>query len=77
MIKVLLFAHLQEQIGSSHITIKESFSNVKEIKEYLINKYNLPHLNGVMVAKNEEYAFDDTKVNSGDVIAFIPPVSGG
>lgn len=32
---------------------------------------------GCLSAVNEEFAEDDTEVRSGDVVAFIPPVSGG
>jgi molybdopterin synthase sulfur carrier subunit len=31
----------------------------------------------VMTAVNEEFAPDDTVIEDGDEIAFIPPVSGG
>ncbi|EEL48904.1 Molybdopterin converting factor (Subunit 1) [Bacillus cereus Rock3-44] len=31
----------------------------------------------LMVAINEEYANADDKIQSGDVVALIPPVSGG
>ena len=30
-----------------------------------------------MIAVNEEYALDEQVINKGDVIALIPPVSGG
>jgi sulfur-carrier protein len=30
-----------------------------------------------MVAINEEYANEDDKIKSGDIVALIPPVSGG
>ena len=43
------------------------------LQEYEINGL----LNEAMVAVNEEYAQRDTMVGTGDVVAFIPPVSGG
>jgi molybdopterin synthase sulfur carrier subunit len=31
----------------------------------------------LMVAVNEEYASDDTALKDQDIVAFLPPVSGG
>lgn len=77
MIKVLLFAHLQEKVGSEMIEIEKDSISVMEIKEYVSEKFNLGSLAHVMVAVNEDYALDEDNVASGDVVAFIPPVSGG
>ncbi|MBM7663061.1 molybdopterin synthase sulfur carrier subunit [Bacillus mesophilus] len=77
MIQVLLFANLKDQAGSEKITIDEQQVTVKELLEILKEKYSLTNLGQVMVAINEEYSFDDDIVKSGDVVALIPPVSGG
>jgi molybdopterin synthase sulfur carrier subunit len=34
-------------------------------------------MEGVRVAVNEEFCGNDTVLSDGDVVAFIPPVSGG
>ena len=39
--------------------------------------YNLTQLDHVMTAVNEEYALPTDMLSSGDIVAFIPPVSGG
>lgn len=77
MIKVLLFAHLQEKVGKESLQIEHLSMTVKELKDLVGIKYELGSLNNVMVAVNEEYALDEDTIQSGDVVAFIPPVSGG
>lgn len=76
MIKILLFARLQEQVGKSELYVQYSGQTVGELKEMLQKKYDFL-LDNVMVAVNEEYAFDEEKLSENDVVAFIPPVSGG
>lgn len=77
MIKVLLFAYLQESVGKAQLEIGLNQVTVGEVKKYLQSLYNLKQLNQVMTAINEEYAEDMDVVKSGDTISFIPPVSGG
>ncbi|WP_156291649.1 molybdopterin converting factor subunit 1 [Oceanobacillus salinisoli] len=77
MIKVLLFAHLQEEAGKDQINYDRESITVKELKTSLQNDFGLAELEQVMTAINEEYAMDEDMVKSGDTVAFIPPVSGG
>ena len=77
MIKVLLFAHLQEKVGKGIIEIEHSRLTVKELKNEVATKYELGSLEHVMIAVNEEYALDGDLIQPGDVVALIPPVSGG
>lgn len=79
MIKVLLFAGLQEAIQQHELLLDQLSLNVMELKGILKQNYpQLPSLDNVMVAVNEEYVMDhETIVKSGDTVAFIPPVSGG
>ncbi|WP_026562796.1 molybdopterin converting factor subunit 1 [Bacillus sp. J37] len=77
MIKVLLFAHLQEKVGQESISIERNQTTVKDIRDYMLSAYDLENLENVMIAVNEEYALEDDMVKAGDVVAFIPPVSGG
>ncbi len=76
MINILLFANLQEAIGESSVTWNELPITVGELKQKITEKYNVP-LQSVMVAVNEEYAEDQLELKAGDVVALIPPVSGG
>jgi len=78
MIKILLFAHLQEYFGKNELEINTEFPlTISELKEILQRDYSFPDLKAVMIAVNEEYALADMLVNSGDTVALIPPVSGG
>ena len=77
MIRVLLFANLQEEVGRSELQIEKENITVAELKDIVATEYNVPVLAPIMVAINEEYANEDDKIQSGDVVALIPPVSGG
>ncbi|PGM56522.1 molybdopterin converting factor subunit 1 [Bacillus cereus] len=77
MIRVLLFANLQEEAGVSELQIEEENITVAQLKEIVAKEYNVPVSAPIMVAINEEYANEDDTVQSGDVVALIPPVSGG
>ncbi len=78
MIELLFFAQLQDVVGSSKLTIDATNISVKEIKDQYLSKYDMDEiLDQAMVAVNEEYSKEDAIVTSGDVVAFIPPVSGG
>ncbi|NRD77240.1 molybdopterin converting factor subunit 1 [Bacillus sp. BRMEA1] len=77
MNKVLMFAHLRDAVGQESLDIAASGKTVAELKAMLMEKYDLPKLDTVMTAINEEFAGEDEIIRDGDVIAFIPPVSGG
>ncbi|HLR42625.1 MAG TPA: molybdopterin converting factor subunit 1 [Pseudogracilibacillus sp.] len=78
MVKLLFFAQIQEEIGEKEMDIEAAGKSVKEIKELYLSKYKIDYLLAeAMVAINEEYASDSSVAEDGDVIAFIPPVSGG
>lgn len=78
MIELLFFAQLQEKVGSKKLMIEAENMSIREIKETFLKKYDMDDLLAeAMVAVNEEYSEEDTVVYDGDVVAFIPPVSGG
>ena len=77
MIRVLLFAHLQEEAGTSELQIEKENITVAELKDVVAKEYNVPMAASIMVAINEEYANEDDTIRDGDVVALIPPVSGG
>ncbi|HDR4566018.1 MoaD/ThiS family protein [Bacillus paranthracis] len=72
MITILLFANLREEVGLDRFVISEKQEmTVQQLKEWLKANYSLQSLDRVMVAVNEEM------IRAGDIVAFIPPVSGG
>lgn len=77
MIRILFFAHLREETGQSQVQIKGAGKTIKEIKKEVEQKFHASRLASVMTAVNEEFVPEDYKVKEGDVVAFIPPVSGG
>ncbi|WP_413364024.1 molybdopterin converting factor subunit 1 [Lysinibacillus sp. 3P01SB] len=77
MIRILLFAHLQEAIGESELSVELSGYSVVQIKDWMEKQYPQLSLQKMMTAVNEEFATDDMIVRDGDTLAFIPPISGG
>lgn len=78
MIQILLFAGLQEKVGKSKLVIDEQEITMDQLKTKYLAHYGINEMfDGAMVAVNEEYADKETTVRAGDIVAFIPPVSGG
>ena len=78
-VEVLLFGIVADLIGTTTISFElNTNSNVGDFKEALVNKYpQLKSYATYAIAINEEYALDDNVIQERDVIAIIPPVSGG
>jgi sulfur-carrier protein len=77
MNKVMFFAHLRDAVGKESVSLELSGRTLAEVKGLLVEKYPVLKLDTVMTAINEEFAGNEEVINDGDVIAFIPPVSGG
>lgn len=78
MIHILLFSYLQEWHEQSSFEIPYiQGETVEELKNRLQQQYKLPNLQAVMIARNEQYALPHDVICEQDVIALIPPVSGG
>jgi sulfur-carrier protein len=77
MNKVLFFAHLRDAVGEDSLKLNASGKTVAELKIELTAIYNLPRMETIMTAINEEFAPNEEVIRDGDEIAFIPPVSGG
>lgn len=78
MITILLFANLREEVGSDRFVILEKREmTVQQLKEWLKASYSLQSLDKVMVAVNEEFVTNEEMIKAGDIVALIPPVSGG
>ena len=78
-ITVLLFGIIKDVIGENALKLDlEKAISVGQLKQVLFKKYkNLYRYDNFSVAVNEEYADADYILQSNDVVALIPPVSGG
>lgn len=79
-VRVLFFADARDRVGTPELEVlTASAPTVGTLRDYLARRYSQlgPLLPRIAVAVNESYADDATKLNSGDVVAIIPPVSGG
>ena len=79
IIKTLFFGIAKDLIGASELKIDVAEnSSVKDFETILKNEFStLENLNSYAIAVNEAYANDDLLLKTGDVVAIIPPVSGG
>jgi molybdopterin converting factor subunit 1 len=74
------FALLRDRVGAAESQIDlNSDATVADAVETVAARF--PDVREVLktcaVALNQEYANPSTKLNEGDVLAIIPPVSGG
>ncbi|MDQ0483445.1 MoaD/ThiS family protein [Guptibacillus hwajinpoensis] len=77
MITVLFFAGQQELIGENKLERPESHIKISDLKAKLMEEYPKLSLQHTMTAINEVYAEDEEFAEDNDIVAFIPPVSGG
>jgi molybdopterin synthase sulfur carrier subunit len=77
MVKILLFADLRDKFGTGELEIDAEGKTVKELKVLLENLNNHISLDSVMVAVNEEFTGEESIIKNSDLVALIPPVSGG
>lgn len=77
MIKVNYFARLRELTGKGEEMLERDSMTVAELLDWAETAYPGFGADNVQVAVNEEYALKDDVIRSGDICAFIPPVSGG
>ena len=78
-LKVLLFGISKELIGATSIVFSISpNTTVLEFKTQLKKQYpQVTEINSYAIAVNESYASNETVLKENDIIAIIPPVSGG
>jgi molybdopterin converting factor subunit 1 len=78
-IQVLLFGITADLLATSSLEVElEPNSTIQRFKENLLNTYpQLENIDSYAIAVNEEYASNETVLKENDVVAIIPPVSGG
>ena len=79
-VKLLLFASLKDIAGRRDLEMElDDGSTLQEVTEKLASLY--PEIgrmrNSVRIAINQEFADENSSLNNGDEIAFLPPMSGG
>lgn len=78
-ITIILFGIIRDIIGESKLTLElKKESSIEQLKQYLIKEYNeLSKYHNFSIAVNEEYVEAGYILKSNDIVALIPPVSGG
>lgn len=78
-ITVLFFGILKDIVEKNSLSIEiESNCTIDNFKKQLMNEYQkLTKFTNFSVAVNEEYVDENYVLKSNDVVALIPPVSGG
>ena len=76
---ILLFGIAADIVGSNELTLDiAENSTVNSLKSTLIDTYSgFKNVHQFAIAVNESYARDETLIQANDIIAIIPPVSGG
>lgn len=77
--KILFFGIVQDIVGSSSLDrdLSQEIS-VAQLQEDLLKDYpKLKDIKKFAVAINETYATANERISNSDVVAIIPPVSGG
>ncbi len=80
MIKVLFFARLRERLGCDGLEMAD-VADVTTLKQQLLNDHpewaeELDRPN-ILVAVNQDLVSANQALQSGDEVAFFPPVTGG
>lgn len=78
-ITILFFGITTDLVGENSISLTiEENTTVENLKGILKSEYvGLKNINDFAIAVNEDYATNDLLIKNGDVVAIIPPVSGG
>ena len=78
-ISVLFFGITTDLVKASQFSFEvEENSSIATLKTVLKAEFpQLENVNNYAIAVNEEYAGDEKVLKAGDVVAVIPPVSGG
>jgi MoaE-MoaD fusion protein len=74
-VTVRLFAVLRERAGSSELTLE--LPEGARVRDALDSLSALAQDVPLVMAVNREYASEEQRLDSGDELALIPPVSGG
>lgn len=78
-IRILFFGITTDLVNTQNLVLEiDEIVTVFDFKTILRDKFpKLENINSYAIAVNEAYADDDLHLKEDDVVAIIPPVSGG
>ncbi|RBW59755.1 molybdopterin synthase sulfur carrier subunit [Tenacibaculum sp. E3R01] len=78
-IQLLSFGIARDLLGSSSIEIEiPNEISIESFKKIILKQFpKIASVSSYAIAVNEEYANDSLVLKENDVVAIIPPVSGG
>lgn len=80
-IRVLFFAKIREKIGQEQVLLDDSFVSVEAIRQHLTAQgepwASALASHNLLVGVNQVIVPLSTSIQSGDEVAFFPPVTGG
>ena len=78
-IQILLFGITTDLLGTSSLEVEvPNKSTIALLKTQLLaNHPQLENIHSYAIAVNEAYASNEIELKENDVVAIIPPVSGG
>ena len=78
-IKLLFFGITTDLVGENSKSFPiNTNTTVHNLKDALVKEFpSLKNINQFTIAVNEEYAEDNLILKNKDIVAIIPPVSGG
>ena len=78
VLEVLFFGISSDLVGGKNISFSLSQNSSVLISKSNYRQYpRLSQINSYAIAVNENYATNETLLKENDVVAIIPPVSGG
>lgn len=78
-IQLLFFGITTDLVGENSMSFEVPKNCcVQDLKNQLTSQFpSLKNINDFAIAVNEEYAANDLQLKNRDIVAIIPPVSGG
>ena len=73
-VKIFTFGKLKEIVGSD---FEEKSDNTDELQQKLSSKFPALQTLKLRIAVNQKIISENTQLNNNDVVALMPPYSGG
>ena len=73
-VKIITFGKLKEILGSD---FEETSDNTDELQQKLSSKFPALQTLKLRIAVNQKIISENTQLNNNDVVALMPPYSGG